>query len=246
MWLPLIMHPMLAESGVWTLVKAFGRGIALLFTFDPELYFIIRVSIEVSLGGVLIAAVLGMPFGFLLAGREFPGRRTLVLITNTLVGVPTVVVGLFFFCMFSNTIGVFAPLGLLYERPGMIIALGALGTPLMASLTNNALRAVDPGIHKTALTLGAGRVRAACLLVREARYGIVGAVVVAFGRLISEVGIATMIGGNIRWNTRTMTTFIALESEMGDFEYGFALGMVLLVIVFLANLALGAIRRKAE
>jgi tungstate transport system permease protein len=229
-----------------TLLKGILNGIVLLFTFDAEIYFIISVSLRVSFGGVFIASVIGVPLGFLLATKEFRGRRALVVLTNTLVGVPTVVVGLFFFCIFSQTIGILSPLELLYTRAGMIVALGALGVPLVVNLTNTAIRSVDPAVHKTALTLGAGPFRAAGTLLSEARYGLVGALVITFGRLISEVGIATMIGGNIRWSTRTMTTFVMLQKQQGEFAYAIALGVALLVIVLIVNVFLGWIQRRGE
>jgi tungstate transport system permease protein len=232
------------SSGIGMILNAFWEGVLLIFSFDPELWFTIWVSIEVALGGVIIAAIFGIPIGYALASWKFPGRGAAVLITNTLVGVPTVLVGLFFFMLFSRTIGILSPLNLLYERPGMIIALGALGAPLAATLTNNALRGVAPSIGKTAQTLGAGQMRTALSVLSEARYGIIGALIVTFGRLVSELGIATMIGGNIRGKTRTMSTAIALETGKGELEYAFALGIVLLIIVLAANVAMSLLRKK--
>lgn len=217
------------------LFKGIWEGLKLVFSGDGEMWLIVWVSVRVAVGGVFLAAIFGVPLGLLLGLKEFRGRRICVLIINTLVGIPTVVVGLLFFCMLSDTIGIFSRLGLLYTIPGMILALGFLGTPLVASMVNAAVRAVDPMVHNAALTLGASPARASLRVVSESWYGIIAALIIAFGRLVSEVGIATMIGGNIRHSTRTMTTYIALETEKGEFEYAIALGIVLLAVVLAMN-----------
>jgi tungstate transport system permease protein len=217
------------------LFKGTWEGLKLIFGGDAEIWQIVWVSVRVGLGGVFLATLFGMPLGLLLALKKFRGRRLCVLIVNTLVAIPTVVVGLLFFCLLSRTIGLLSFLDLLYTVPGMILALGFLGTPLVASMVNASVRGVDPAVYMAALTLGATPVQASIRIVIEAWYGIVAALIICFGRLISEVGIAAMIGGNIRHSTRTMTTYIALETEKGEFEYAIALGIVLMVVVIVLN-----------
>jgi tungstate transport system permease protein len=217
------------------LFKGIWEGLRLLFSGGHEIWLIVGVSLRAALGGVLLAAVFGISIGLMLGLKDFRGRRACVLIVNTLVGLPTVVIGLLFFCLFSNRIGVFSGFNLLYSVTGMAIALGFLGAPLVASMVNAAVRAVDPAVYMAALTLGAPPVRASMKIVSESWYGIVAALIIAFGRLVSEVGIAAMIGGNIRWKTRTMTTYIALETDKGEFGYAIALGVVLLAVVLVLN-----------
>jgi len=213
---------------------AFVSAAHLLLTRDPHVLSAVAVSLRVSLLATLCATVFGVPIGFVVATRRFSGRRATELILDTLTALPTVVVGLVVYTLLSRR-GPLGVLGLLYTQWAMIIGETILATPLMAALTVAVVGGADPRIEETALTLGASRLRAAFTVLAELRNGLFGAVVTGFGRLISELGIALMVGGNIQDATRTMTTAIALETSKGEFAFGFALGLILLATALAVN-----------
>jgi tungstate transport system permease protein len=215
---------------------AFVSALHLLLTLDPRVLAAAAVSLRVSLLATLLATLLGVPIGFAVAARAFRGRRIVELVLNTLTALPTVVVGLLTYALLSRR-GPLGLLGLLYTQSAMVIGETILVTPLMAALTAAVLGGADPRIEETALTLGASRVAAAFTVLSELRRGILAAVVTGFGRLISELGIALMVGGNIQDSTRTMTTAIALETSKGEFAFGFALGVILLGLALAVNVA---------
>ncbi|MFH1113045.1 MAG: ABC transporter permease [Pseudomonadota bacterium] len=206
----------------------------LIFGFDPEVYLIVWISLKVSGIATFLAAVGGVPFGMLLALRQFPGKQGLILVLNTLMALPTVVVGLFFYALLSRR-GPLGDLGLLFTPEGMAIGLLVLSLPIVVNLTLAAIQGMDPRLFLTCKLLGAGPFQQALMIMREARFAVMAAVVIAFGRVISEVGIAMMLGGNIKGFTRTMTTAIALETSKGEFELGLALGVLLLMTAFIVN-----------
>lgn len=213
---------------------AFAAAIHLLVIGDPHVLAATGVSLRVALLASLVATLLGVPLGFCVATREFPGRGAVELILKTLTAFPTVVVGLLVYTLLARR-GPLGPLGLLYTQSAMVIGETILVTPLIAALTVAVIGGADPRIEDTALTLGASRLRAALTVVVEMRRGVVAAVVTGFGRLISELGVALMVGGNILDSTRTMTTAIALETSKGDFALGFALGLILLALALAVN-----------
>ena len=206
----------------------------LLVTLDPRVLSATAVSLRVSLAATLASAVLGMPVGFWVAAREFRGRHVVEVCLRTLTALPTVVVGLLTYALLSRR-GPLGALGLLYTQGAMVLGETVLVTPLMATLAMAVVAGADPRIEETALTLGASRLRAALTVLAEVRRGVLAALVTGFGRLISELGIALMVGGNIRDATRTMTTAIALESSKGEFALGFALGLILLAVALGIN-----------
>jgi tungstate transport system permease protein len=206
----------------------------LLVTLDPRVLSATAVSLRVSLAATLASAVLGMPVVFWVAAREFRGRHVVEVCLRTLTALPTVVVGLLTYAMLSRR-GPLGALGLLYTQGAMVLGETVLVTPLMATLAMAVVAGADPRIEETALTLGASRLRAALTVLAEVRRGVLAALVTGFGRLISELGIALMVGGNIRDATRTMTTAIALESSKGEFALGFALGLILLAVALGIN-----------
>jgi len=201
-----------------------------------EVFEIMGVSLRVSLAAIALATLVAVPAGFTLAVTSFRGRQMLVTIVNTLMALPTVAVGLLVYLLLSRA-GPLGSLGLLYTPTAMIVGQFILAVPIVTALTCAAVRGVDPRVHRTATTLGASPFQAAWMVVREGRLGILAAVMAGFGRVVTEVGSAIMVGGNIRGYTRTMTTAITLETAKGNFELGLILGVVLLVMALSINLA---------
>ncbi len=209
-------------------------ALLLIAGFDRELMVIVLVSLRVSAAAVCLAAVIGIPAGFVIAVNEFWGRRAVITVLNTLLALPTVVVGLFVYAFISRR-GIFGPLDLLYTPGAIIVGQMILVLPIVATFTISAVSRIDSRYRKTALTLGASPLLTGMVILREARFGIMAAVIGAFGRAISEVGISMMLGGNIKGFTRTMTTAMALEYDKGAFTLAIALGIVLLTVSLLVN-----------
>jgi tungstate transport system permease protein len=222
-----------------------ARALSLLLAGDREVYFIAWTSLRLSLLSVVMASVLSLPLGFLLARRDFRGKRGLIAVLNTLMALPTVVVGLLMYALISRS-GVLGPLGLLFSPLAIVVGQIVLCFPLITSLVYSALSRLDPRLAETLTTLGARRVEQFKMSLREGRMAILSAVLSGFGRVIGEVGVAMMLGGNIRWYTRTLTTAIALETSKGEFELGLALGIILMSIALLVNVALHGMVRQHE
>ena len=200
-----------------------------------ELALAIWVSLKTSGLAALIASAIAVPAALFLAGRDFRGKRLVLLINQTWMAAPTVVIGLLFYSLLSRS-GPFGGLGLLYTQAAMTVGQVFLILPLIVGFSYTALRQVDKRARLTALTLGASRRQAGWVVLREAKYALLIAVLAGFARAISEVGIAMMLGGNIRNATRNITTSIALETAKGEFRNGIVLGAVLLVITLGINL----------
>jgi tungstate transport system permease protein len=217
------------------LLEAFGDSISLIFSVDREIYGIVGRSLYFSLTAIFLAALCGVPIGFLVGTKRFRGKSGLLMVMNSLMALPTVVVGLLGYGIFSRQ----APLGfldLLFSPAAVIIGEFILSLPIIANLTVSAVQAVDPRAILTAKTLGAGRAMTAWTILMEARFSLLAAIIAGFGRAVSEVGSAMMLGGNIRFYTRTMTTAIALETSKGEFGFALALGFFLLLMVFSVNI----------
>jgi tungstate transport system permease protein len=210
-------------------------ALRLVVSLDPEMVAIVGVTLRVSLASTLIAGLLGIPLGFAVAQGSFRGRRMVITVLNTLLALPTVVIGLFVYVFISRR-GVFGPLDMLYSQKAIVIGQVILIVPVVAVFTIAAVGRIDERYRKTALTLGANSLQASWIVFQEARFGIAAAVIAAFGRVISEVGISMMLGGNIKGFTRTMTTAMALEYDKGSFTLAIALGLVLLGLSFGLNL----------
>jgi tungstate transport system permease protein len=200
-----------------------------------ELALAIWVSLKTSGLAALIASAVAVPAALFLAGRDFRGKRLVLLINQTWMAAPTVVIGLLFYSLLSRT-GLLGGLGLLYTQAAMTVGQVFLILPLIIGFSYTALRQVDKRARLTALTLGASRRQAGWIVLREAKYALLIAVLAGFARAISEVGIAMMLGGNIRNATRNITTSIALETAKGEFRNGAVLGAILLVITLGINL----------
>jgi tungstate transport system permease protein len=195
---------------------------------------IAALSLRVALLATIVACLIGLPLGIWLGTTRLAGRRGLLLLLNAGLAVPTVVVGLLIYLLLSRH-GPLGFLGLLFTWKAIVAAEILLALPIAAVLAATAVQAVDPRVHRTALTLGAGPVRAAWAVAREARAGLAAAAVVAFSRVLSEVGAALIVGGNIRGHTRTLTTAVTLATSQGQFEMAMALGLVLLALALAVN-----------
>jgi tungstate transport system permease protein len=227
------------------LLDSFISAILLLKSLDAELYAIVLVSLKVASSSTLVASFIGIPAGFAIAFKEFPGKRTVITILNTLLALPTVVVGLFVYAFISRR-GIFGPLDLLYTQKAIIIGQVILIIPIVTTFTIAAISHIDDRYRKTAMTLGATTFQTAVVIFREGRFGIMAAVIASFGRVIAEVGISMMLGGNAKGFTRTMTTAMALEYDKGEFILAVALGVILLTISFTVNLFFNYLQGRAR
>ena len=216
------------------LIDSLQSALMLIWTLDSELLKVISVSLKVSSSSTLIASLIGIPLGLSVALNEFRGKRLLITILNTLLALPTVVIGLFVYAFITRK-GIFGPVDLLYTQKAIVIGQVLLIVPILTTFTISAVSRIDDRYRKTALTLGADAIRTSYIIVREARFGIVASIIVAFGRVIAEVGISMMLGGNVKGYTRTMTTAMAMEYDKGEFVLSVALGIVLLFLSFLVN-----------
>ncbi len=207
----------------------------LFMSFDRELIEIVLVSLKVSFAATLIASIVGIPGGFVIAYSTFTGKRFVLTCLNTLLALPTVVIGLVVYSFISRR-GILGPLDLLYTQKAIVIGQVILIVPVVMTLTIAAISKIDSRYQLTALTLGANRLQMARVVINEARYGILAAVIAAFGRVIAEVGISMMLGGNAKGFTRTMTTAMALEYDKGEFVLAVALGITLMAFAFVINM----------
>lgn len=223
-----------------SLMSAFG----LLMVLDSELIEIVRVSLNVSLTSTVIAGIIGMPAGFVISTGDFPLKRAVITILNTLLALPTVVIGLFVYALISRN-GVFGVYDLLYTQKAIIIGQIILIIPIVTTFTISAISRIDARYRKTAMTLGADQFQTALVILKEARFGITAAIIAAFGRVISEIGICMMLGGNISGYTRTMTTAMALQYDKGEFVLAIALGIILLAISLAVNVTLTYFQGKS-
>ncbi|QVW34529.1 ABC transporter permease [Geobacter sulfurreducens] len=223
--------------------ESLTTALQLIASRDPDVVSAVTVSIVVSLWSTLFASLAGVPMGVMVAVAEFPGKRAVVTLLNTLMALPTVVVGLFVYSLVSRQ-GPLGEFGLLFTPWAMVVGQTLLAIPIVANLTMSAIKGADPRIVPTALTLGAGPFESIRRLVLEMRFGIMAALIAAFGRVIAEVGVAMMLGGNIRGHTRTMTTAIAMETGKGEFALGLALGLILMAVALIVNMALNALQQR--
>jgi tungstate transport system permease protein len=225
--------------------QGFIQAFDLIFHLNAELFGIILLSLKVSGLALAIAALVGLPLGALLGLKQFPGRDLSISVMNTFMGLPPVAVGLFVYLLLSRK-GPLGFMGLLYTPSAMIIAQTILALPIVASLCHSAVMGVDPVIHQAARTLGATPLQETSAIIREARYGILSAIIAAFGRVMAEVGSILIVGGNIAGYTRVMTTTIALETDKGNFELALALGIILLAISFTVNTLLHRVQKRGS
>jgi tungstate transport system permease protein len=223
---------------------SFKSALQLIWSLDQDLLVIISVSLRVSFFSTVISSLAGVPIGLAIAMNEFKYKRFLITILNTLLALPTVVIGLLVYSFLSRR-GLLGQLGLLYTTKAMIIGQVILIVPIVTTLTLSGVNRIDGRYRKTAMTLGANTLQMAFVIVREARFAILASVITAFGRVIAEVGISMMLGGNAKGFTRTMTTAMALEFDKGEFTMSIALGVILLLIAFAVNIVFHYFQGKA-
>jgi len=216
----------------------------LLLTGHEETYSAVMTTLKVSTLSIAACLLVGIPLGFLLGYGNFSGKGALRTIVDTLLALPTVVVGLLVYAFVSRR-GPLGEMGLLFTVPGIAIGQFILALPIIISLTASAVEELDPKLRLTLRTLGANDRQVALSSLWEGRYSVMVAAVTAYGRVISEVGVSMMIGGNIKWHTRTITTAIALETGKGQFSMGVALGAVLLTLAFGVNAVVSLLRRRS-
>lgn len=219
------------------------KAVLLIVSGSPDVVSAVWISLFVSANSIVLASLLGIPAGMCIGTGEFPLKRVLLTLLNSLMAMPTVVVGLLVYSVISRR-GVLGSWNLLFTPAGMIMGLTLLALPIVANYSLSAVKGADPRIVPTALTLGANRLQSLLQLTREIRFGILAAIIAGFGRVISEVGAAMMLGGNIRGYTRTMTTAIALQAEQGEFAYGLALGIILMGVALAINALLTFVQEK--
>lgn len=221
---------------------AFTEALRLLIQGDRELYVIAYNSLHFAVISTVIMSILGIPAGILLAMKEFPGKRVAVSTSHTLMGLPTVVVGLLVFSLLSRS-GPLGRLGLMFTPTAVIVGQAVLGLPIVVSLVYGGLSRLEEQISETLVTLGATPFQHSLKVIREGRIAVTSAVLSGFGRVVGEVGVAMMLGGNIRWYTRTITTAMALETAKGAFSLSLGLGVILLIIAFGVNFGLNYLVR---
>ena len=219
------------------------KAIELLISLDPEVMEVVGRSLGISGTACLLASLICLPLGSLIHFHHFRGKRALINIIQTLFSVPTVLVGLLILVLFSRA-GPLGEFGILFTPPVMVIGQMILIIPLLLGLTISALSGVSREIVDTATSLGASGFQAVLLVLKEARYAVLAAVIMGFGRAISEVGCALMVGGNIRGATRVITTSIALETSKGELALAIALGTILLFLALIINIVLNRLQQR--
>ena len=212
---------------------------------DPALYAIVRLSLLVSLSAVAFAALIGVPFGALLALTRFPGRQAIIVILNALMGLPPVVVGLCVFLALSRS-GPLGSWGLLFTPAAMVVAQTILVAPIIAALTRQTIEDMWTEYRDELTAMNVGPLRRVATLVWDSRFSLITALLAGFGRAAAEVGAIMIVGGNIEGFTRTMTTAIALETSKGDLPLAVGLGIVLIAIVIAVNILAWTARRASE
>ncbi len=212
-------------------------AINLLFQFDPNIYFIIWTSLKISLIATFFASLIAIPLGMIIAINQFFAKKLIQQLLNTLMAMPTVMIGLILYGLLSRK-GVFGDYALLYTENAIILGEICLILPIIINMTLTAIQTTDPRLLTTLKTIGASQSQMLLPLLRELKFIFLAIIITAFGRAIGEVGAAMMLGGNIHGSTRTLTTAIALETSKGAFEMGLALGIALLCIAFVVNFLL--------
>jgi tungstate transport system permease protein len=220
-------------------------ALQLVFSGDPGLFAIVRLSLVVSISAVIIAALIGVPFGALIALTRFPGREAVIVVINTLMGLPPVVVGLAVYLLLSRS-GPLGAWGILFTPQAMIIAQIILVTPIIAALSRQTIEDLWEEYRDELAAMNIGPLGRVATLIWDGRFSLVTALLAGFGRAAAEVGAIIIVGGNIEGFTRTMTTAIALETSKGDLPLAIGLGIVLMTIVILINALAWSVRRAGE
>lgn len=221
----------------------FQEAIQLLVSGNESVYSAISVTVTVSSWSLFISLLIGLPLGFLLGYYQFPGKTIIRTIVDTFLAIPTVVIGLVVYTSLSQA-GVFGEYNLLFTQKAIIIGQIFLGLPIIVALTAAQVEMVDKRLYLSLKGLGASSYQILKATLVEARFGLMTAAMTAYGRIITEIGISMMVGGNIKYHTRTITTAISLETGKGEFVTGIALGLVLFAVALMVNISLTILKRK--
>ena len=220
-----------------------AKALSLLVHLDPEVLGITALSLEISAIATVLSLVVGISAGVAVALSRFPGKRLVVSLVNTGMGLPPVVVGLFVSILLWRS-GPLGGLGLLYTPTAIVIAQAVIATPIVMGITVSAVQSLPPALHLQILALGATRPQQLWLLVREARLPLMAAVMAGFGGVISEVGASIMVGGNIKGSTRVLTTATVMEVGRGNFDVAIALSFILLAASLGVNYLLTVVQQR--
>ena len=223
--------------------QGLGKAIQLIVTLDPEVMEVAGRSLLIAVTSCSISSLICLPLGSLIHFNRFHGKRFLINLIQTFYSVPTVAIGLFVFVFISRA-GPLGELGLMFTPTAIVAGQVLLITPVILGLTISALSGVDKAVSETAISLGASRFQTAIIIIKEVRYAILTAVIMGFGRAISEVGLSLMVGGNIWDLTRTLTTAISLETSKGELELSIALGIILLATALVVNIILNRLQQR--
>ncbi len=227
------------------IIESLSRALQMIIQLDGETLTIVFRSLAISTTSTLLTTILAIPIALILTFSNFKGKPLVLSIMNTLLSLPTVIIGLFIFSVFSRR-GPLGSLELLFTWKAIVLGQMILIFPIITTLIYNSLQHFKEQVMQTCLSLGATYLQGALMLLREGRYAVIGAIITGFGRVIGEIGISMMVGGNISGATRTITTTIALETGKGRFALGMALGIILLFTSFLLNLILHLFQRKGS
>ena len=225
------------------LLEGFYQAFHLLLSGSAETYSAIWATVKVSSYSIGCSLLMGIPLGFCLGYFEFIGKKPLRTIVDTLMALPTVFIGLLVYAFLTRR-GPLGGIGLLFTLPGIAIGQTILALPLVVGLSATAVESLDQKLRIMIMSMGANRRQLFISSIWESRHGILAGAIAAYGRVMTEVGISMMVGGNIKWHTRTITTAIALETNKGQFGMGVALGLVLLTIAFCVNVSISFLRRR--
>jgi tungstate transport system permease protein len=234
---------MISGSDVELIWQGIAKAVHLVFGFDAEVWEVTWLSLKISGGATAISLLLGIPLGILLAMARFPGRSVAAAAVNTGMGLPPVVVGLFV-SMFLWRSGPLGFLELIYSPAAMVVAQVIIAFPIVAGLTMASFQSLDPKLTLQLLGIGASKAQLLWILCKEARLPLLAAVMAGFGGVISEVGASMMVGGNIRGQTRVLTTATVLETGKGNFDIAIALSVILLSLTFVINFVLTRIQQR--
>ena len=225
------------------LLEGFFQAFHLLASGNAETYSAIRATVKVSSYSIGCSLLIGIPLGFCLGYFDFSGKKPIRTIVDTLMALPTVFIGLLVYAFLTHR-GPLGDFGLLFTLPGIAIGQTILALPIVIGLSATAVESLDHKLRITIMSMGANRRQLFLSSLWESRHGILAGAIAAYGRVMTEVGISMMVGGNIKWHTRTITTAIALETNKGQFGMGVALGLVLLAIAFCVNVSVSFLRRR--
>jgi tungstate transport system permease protein len=228
-----------------TLQLAFREALAMIGQLDPKLVEIVLLSLRVSITAVLIATVIGLPLGAAIAVTRFPGRKTVIVVLNALMGLPPVVVGLLVYLMLSRA-GPLGELGMLFTPAAMVVAQAILITPIIAALARQAVEDAWHEYQEQLHSLGSRAMQSALTLLWDTKFSLLTTVLAGFGRAAAEVGAVMIVGGNIDGVTRVMTTAIALETSKGDLPLALGLGVILVTIILTLNAAAYLVKEMAQ